>query len=148
MTAPETGPLLETLLQRLEETWERGDRVLVESLIQGAALGELSEDELLELVYAEVDARTGRGEQPQLAEYEQRFPLYAERLRRLFEIHRAVETDFPQADEPSRNQTAAKLDGNLHFELMNPSPLPPLRPPSHQQETFIAEGQQNIDEPK
>lgn len=135
----EPEPLLETLLQRLEEAWEHGGRVLVETLVQNTSDGTLSEDEFLELVYAEVDARTNRGEQPQLAEYERRFPAHAERLRRLFEIHLAVETGISKEIEPPPQLSAAKPVNEIHFDLVNPPPLPPLKPPSHQQETFLTD---------
>ena len=57
----------------------------------------LESDDALDLVYAEVLLRRERGESPSLAEYQERFPRFAEALRLHFELEPWM------ADEPAQN---------------------------------------------
>ena len=141
MSPAEPEPLLETLLQRLEDSWDRGQPLFVESLLRDAEGETLSEDDLLQLVYSEIDVRTERGEQPQLSEYAERFPAFAVRLRRLFEIHAVMLSGDLKENEktPPEKKVKPKPVNEIRFDLVNPPPLPPLKPPSHQQETFISD---------
>lgn len=142
MAAPlEPDSLLETLLQRLEDAWEQGQPLLVEQLLRKTRVIELPEEDLLQLIYSEVDVRTIHGQHPQLSEYLKRFPALSERLTRLFEIHVAMASgEVTEREEVISPKTPVDPPVNpFRFELANPPPLPPLKPPSHQQETFIAD---------
>ena len=55
----------------------------------------LDDDELLDLIYNEVVLREEDGESPELDEYLERFPRYAEDLRAQFDVHRALQSGGP-----------------------------------------------------
>lgn len=137
MSDLEPDTLLEMLLLQLDDSWEQGAPLPLESLIQQAPPNELAEDDVLQLIYSEIDLRSQHGERPLLSEYVRRFPKYGDRLQRLFEIHFAFENELPANLEPLPKPAEPKPARDIHFELANPPPLPPLKPPSHQQETFI-----------
>jgi hypothetical protein len=82
--------LLPLLLADQEERWRRGERVPAESyLARWPALG-ADEEMALDLIYQEVLLREEAGEAPAVAEYQGRFPQWAEPLQLLFEVHRAI----------------------------------------------------------
>jgi hypothetical protein len=95
--------LLPLLLADQGERWRRGDRVPAESyLAQWPAL-RADEEGALDLIYQEILLREEAGEAPALAEYQDRFPHWAEPLQLLFEVHRAVPpAGAPQAGAPGR----------------------------------------------
>ena len=72
------------LRRRQMEAWERGERVTVERLLNGAAV---AEEDLLDLIYAEVVLREEAGEAPTAEEYARRFPQFSEAIERQFAVH-------------------------------------------------------------
>ena len=86
MAAPE----LDDLLANQRSSWERGDRVLVESLLDRHPGLKASDPSVLDLIYNEIILREEKGESPDFEEYAKRFPNFAPALRRQFEVHQAV----------------------------------------------------------
>jgi tetratricopeptide (TPR) repeat protein len=73
--------------------WQRHERVLVETyLSQEPALCN-DPEAVLDLIYQEIVLREESGDGPQLDEYLQRFPQFAEQIGLQFQVHRVVETD-------------------------------------------------------
>jgi serine/threonine-protein kinase len=75
------------------EQWLQGRRVLIESYLDSHPGLRDHDDATLDLIYSEVLLRKGLGEAVSDAEYRERFPRYADQLRRLFEIDDAIEED-------------------------------------------------------
>lgn len=102
------SPQLAALRQWQADRWRGGDRVLVEALIPEIA-GQVSDDDMLELIYAEVLLREESADDVRLEEYEHRFPNLATTLRRLFELHYALGDSYfgDDADEESPAAAAA-----------------------------------------
>src|SRR5262249_19305830 len=73
----------------------------------------------LELIYDEFLLREQRGESPALAEYQQRFPLYAARLRLQLLLHQAI-----AADSGPGPDSRATVTGGAQGPLSAPSPTP------------------------
>jgi hypothetical protein len=87
LSAPEFAGLTRADQRR---RWLRGDRVAVEGyLARHPALGAQPEV-VIDLVYHESLLREERGEAPRLEEYQRRFPLLADPLRRRFDLHRML----------------------------------------------------------
>jgi Protein kinase domain len=84
---------LNSLREQQVQAWQRGERLLVESLISNSNT-QLSENELLELIFAEVTLRRERGEVcgPEEEEYVQHFPTLSDSLQRIFTLHNAIES--------------------------------------------------------
>src|SRR5439155_10953952 len=81
---------LPALLLDQQERWGRGECPTLETYLQQyPALAENIEDALT-LLYHEVLLRERRGEQPEPADYERRFPEWAGAIREHFEIHEAL----------------------------------------------------------
>src|SRR5947209_6119939 len=94
---PMAPPSLDRLLDDQEQRWRRGERVLIEDYLgQNFGLGQ-DADAVLDLIYNEALLREARGEAPQPDEYERRFPGLAAAIRRLFEVHHAVEGGTPDS---------------------------------------------------
>jgi len=77
------------------QCWKQGNPISIESLLQAHPQLEEDEDSLLELIYGEFCVRESLGEQPASEEYCQRFSSVAERLERLLEVHRALDSGMP-----------------------------------------------------
>ncbi len=94
--------------------WPRGERVLVEDYL--AACGKFVGDAaaVLDIVYQEVVLRDELGDRPDVAEYVERFPHLAARIRRQFSIHVALRDD-------------EKL---VEITLPQPLPTPKAKPPA------------------
>jgi serine/threonine-protein kinase len=82
--------VLPLLMVDQQERWSRGERVLVESYLEKWPLVRADQERALDLIYHEFLLREQRGEAPDPAEYGRRFPHWAEPLRLLFEVHRAM----------------------------------------------------------
>jgi serine/threonine protein kinase len=91
------------LLVKQAELWAQGECVSVESLLAAHPSLAGDPDSQLDLIYHEVLLRTGRGEQPQLAEYQQRFPQFAEALRLQFEVHEVIDQDLGRLGDTRGN---------------------------------------------
>jgi WD40 repeat protein/tRNA A-37 threonylcarbamoyl transferase component Bud32 len=85
--------LLQLLLGKQRQDWERGERVPVERYLERLrAAGEswLDEEGVLDLLYNEIVLREERGERPTRDEYRGRFPQYADQLDGLFGVHEGL----------------------------------------------------------
>ncbi len=82
------------LASELRARWQRGERAGIESL--GEAFDAIRDDEeqLLDVLYHEVLIREEFGDEPDVEQFVARFPHIAERLRRQFEVHAAVDQDW------------------------------------------------------
>jgi serine/threonine-protein kinase len=72
------------------ERWLAGDRVGVEDYLHQFFLLPGDEEHALDLVYGEFLLREQLGEAPSLADYQRRFPHFADSLRLQVELHRAL----------------------------------------------------------
>jgi eukaryotic-like serine/threonine-protein kinase len=90
------------LLERQERGWQAGTRPPIEQLATGLSENETGVEQLLLLICNEVSLRQAAGEQPQLAEYQQRFPQLAGPLRVQWTVDRFL-------DSHSRNRSTADL---------------------------------------
>ena len=72
------------------EHWRAGMRIPVEAYLRLHPELDRSGETTFELVFGEVLHREAMGEAPGLEEFLWRFPWFADRLRRQFEIHRAL----------------------------------------------------------
>jgi WD40 repeat protein len=72
------------------ERWRRGERVPAEAYLRLHPAVEADSPEAFELVFSELVLREHLGEAPALAEYQWRFPHFAERLERQLSVHRAL----------------------------------------------------------
>ena len=100
---------VEFLRERQVQSWQEGKPLFVEELIAGIS-PELTQDELMELIYAEMFLRAEQGESCNPDEYRRRFPENAEWLERLFEIH-----EFLANDEPDHSRTLETSMNSLSF---------------------------------
>lgn len=74
----------DVVLGTQQDLWKHGQRTPIESL---ASQFELSDDETLDLIYAEVLLREELGERPECDEYCERFPQFADQIKRQFQLH-------------------------------------------------------------
>lgn len=88
---PEMTGMLDSLVADIRAaqlaSWERGEYVRLEELLAGRTL---SDDALLDLIYAEVLLREEFNERPASEEYERRFPRLAEAIQRQMDLHAAL----------------------------------------------------------
>jgi hypothetical protein len=83
-----------------DRRWRSGERPPVESYIAALPAVAADPEQALVLIYGEVLARTESGEQPNLEEYQRRFPQFADRLATQFAVHEALAA--PPRREASR----------------------------------------------
>ena len=93
------------------QRWRAGERVPAEDYLP--VLGPAAPEDALVLIWAEVRLRAGRGEAPDVAEYQRRFPAFADALSRQFELERLLgslsdrtlvmdgDSDAPAGAEPT-----------------------------------------------
>src|SRR5207237_4140507 len=79
------------LLVDQRERWLTGERLPAESYLPLYPTLRADLEYAVELIYGEFLLRQERGEGPTAAEYLERFPQYAARLRQQFELHQALE---------------------------------------------------------
>jgi tetratricopeptide (TPR) repeat protein/tRNA A-37 threonylcarbamoyl transferase component Bud32 len=88
-----SGPdqsLLALLQAHQRRGWRRGGRPPVEAYIEQHPELQADAESVLDLIYTEIMLREEAGESPQLADYLSRFPHLETRLRRQFEVERAL----------------------------------------------------------
>ncbi|MEZ6063031.1 MAG: serine/threonine-protein kinase [Planctomycetaceae bacterium] len=69
-------------------------------------------EQALDLVYAEITAREEAGDSPCADEYAERFPQWAERIERLFEVHEAFrETESPETTPVAEVDSDSTIPG-------------------------------------
>lgn len=83
---------LDVLAEEQRQSWESGERLSAESYLARYERLQQSPEALLDVIYAEVCLREQCGEHPEVDEYIRRFPQFAEELRTLFEVHRALDS--------------------------------------------------------
>src|SRR5262245_24452061 len=83
-------PALDLLRADQRRRWEQGERALVETYLEREPGLRTDTEALLDLIYNEVVCRELSGEQPELGEYQQRFPHLADQLKDQFDVHRAL----------------------------------------------------------
>ncbi|HEV3122364.1 MAG TPA: protein kinase, partial [Isosphaeraceae bacterium] len=102
------------LLDDQRKRWTRGDRVPAEDYLPAFRGVDAHTDDFLDLVYQEVLLREQLGETPELEEYLQRFPQFAQAIRDQFEVHAALEvTGISGAVEPTQPAADGAADGLL-----------------------------------
>ena len=106
-------PWLERLCQEQRERWQRGERVLVESYLAEQPTLQTDSQAVLELLYQEVLLREARGEQPQAAEYVQRFPAYQQQIEKQFLVHEALASTDPWATQAGLEPATAPAEEAL-----------------------------------
>jgi WD40 repeat protein/tRNA A-37 threonylcarbamoyl transferase component Bud32 len=94
----------DAVLAEQDVRWQRGERVLVETLLQQQPALQADTEAVLHLVYNEVLLREARGERPRPEEYLVRFPHLATQIQEQFALHAAL---APQPDP-------GEEDGTLH----------------------------------
>jgi tetratricopeptide (TPR) repeat protein len=93
--------LVHALCAEQRRRWQAGDRVPADHYLGlHPTLREVPE-RAVELIYNEVLLREGAGESPLLDEYLRCYPHFGEQLRRLFEVHRALDAPSLARTDPS-----------------------------------------------
>ncbi|HET6323980.1 MAG TPA: serine/threonine-protein kinase [Planctomycetaceae bacterium] len=93
---------LRQLCDEQRESWQRGQRALVESFFDKYPALKSDESLLLDFILAEYTLRQDLGDRPTPTEYFQRFPHLATPLERLFELNEAINArteDLPRIAE-------------------------------------------------
>jgi serine/threonine protein kinase len=98
--------LLAVIRVDLQQRWQSGERVPVESYFGAHPQLEADREGALVLIYGEFLLREQLGEAPSAAEYLRRFPPYAAALRLQFELHQALEEDSSPSLSPETGAPA------------------------------------------
>ena len=120
MTDPQSqspDDVVERARRSQRRAWESGQPILVEQLLDEFPELSSQEDAILELLYSEFCLRTQAGESPDPEEYYQRFDSLNEPLRRLFEVHAALDS----AAETLSNQDATDAFSRPDDDSINSS---------------------------
>ena len=75
--------------------WKQGNPISIDTLLKPHPRLKQNEECLLELIYGEYCVRESLGEQPTCRQYCEQFPQLTERLERLLEVHRALDSGTP-----------------------------------------------------
>ena len=113
------GELAAMVQADIDVRWRRDDARPAESYL--ARFPALSNDPELavDIIYAEYLAREGAGESPGAAEYQQRFPAFAEELSKQIGLHRALEAVDDETD------AEGSLSGQSGTSVFEPSATSP-----------------------
>ena len=87
---PSQQELLDWLCDDQVKRWRAGQRVPAESYLALHPSLQDCDESALELIYGEFLLREEMGESPQLEEFHWRFPLFAARLQKQLDLHRAL----------------------------------------------------------
>jgi serine/threonine protein kinase/WD40 repeat protein len=119
--------LAELIRIDLDARWGRNDRRQPEEYLKQFPTVAADTELAVDVIYSEYLAREQLGEQPELAEYKQRFPLFAEVLAQQIGLHHALKTfddgshnvsDAPHAtvgglvnvsDDPTESETSYEI---------------------------------------
>src|SRR4051794_8220823 len=93
-------PSLVELLVHQRASWQRGEPLTIEELLNRRPGLRQDADAVLDLVYNEVVLREERGQRPRLADYLSRFPDLAEQLQVQFEVEGALSPEPASEDRP------------------------------------------------
>lgn len=83
---------LSAMMREQRRRWQKGEPVLLESLLSAHPNLKHQTGPLLDLLYHEILLREEAGEHPCLEEYQQRFPELGRQLQDHFEVHAALRT--------------------------------------------------------
>jgi serine/threonine-protein kinase len=92
-----------------QERWQAGQRISAETYFQRYPELQADPDASVDLIYQEYLIRERLGEQPSLAEYQERFPAHAQMLQTQIEFHQAVQ---PNADPPTTSRQGTPAPRN------------------------------------
>src|SRR5262245_57247900 len=92
MATTSSSGLAEAVRHEQCQRWRTGKPAPAEEFLRQYPALQADTSQALVLVYNEVLLRQEQGETPQLAEYVQRFPHLAARLKPVFEVHQALES--------------------------------------------------------
>jgi tetratricopeptide (TPR) repeat protein len=112
------------LIRDQRARWLRGEPVVVEDYLEKNPALRAREETILDLIYNEVVLREQVGQDPDLEEYQRRFPRWAPQLAAQFEAHRAqAESESTLSDSPGpvrdpANSTIADLADGPPATLM------------------------------
>jgi WD40 repeat protein/serine/threonine protein kinase len=114
----DVGPLTPSQLVAVlridqRESWRAGERLTAEAYLE--AFPGLTAEGALDVIRGEFLLRQERGENPELREYEQRFPAHAEPLRQLVHLHGTLAAAVLQ--DPAG---ASTLKGRKHAAALPP----------------------------
>src|SRR5262249_25204181 len=94
--SPTPTQMLAALRLDQQERWRAGERIAAEAYLQPYPALQGDPELAVELICGEYLLREELGETPPLAEYQQRFPHHADRLRQQIEFHEALKpATFP-----------------------------------------------------
>jgi serine/threonine protein kinase/tetratricopeptide (TPR) repeat protein len=93
------------------ERWQLGQPWQVETYFARYPELAANAEAALDLIYNEIFLREQHGESPQLEEYLERFPQYAEQLRQQFEVHEVLRDEPRSATVIQELQAAADAGG-------------------------------------
>jgi predicted ATPase len=93
--------VVELLCTDQMERWRKGEHVPAEAYLRLHPALQGDGAEALAVVYGEFVLREQLGEAPALEEFLGRFPHFADRLRRQVALHRALQTEDPDAQPPA-----------------------------------------------
>lgn len=99
-SSPSSAGGLFRLRERQVQAWQNNERILVESLVDESQ-SPLAENEILELIFAEIELRQECGEVCTAAQYVGRFPTLGDAIQRLFALHAALESSSTQSTDRS-----------------------------------------------
>lgn len=86
-----TASLAEALATEMAECWQKGERIAAETCLRRYPTVAADAEAACVVIYAEFLLRQQAGEEPSLAEYQQRFPKCAQELATLHEFERLNE---------------------------------------------------------
>jgi hypothetical protein len=92
--------LVEALREDQARRWRAGQRLLAEAYLSAFPALAASAEDALVLIWGEALLRFERGEEPQLAEYRDRFPGHVETLAVQFDLQRRREQSATVAAPP------------------------------------------------
>ncbi len=97
--------------------WNRSDRRRPEEYFELFSTVASDAELAVDIIYTEYIAREQSGERPRLAEYQQRFPVFANVLAKQIGLHQAIDAldDNQQSEQPEHDQTessSGELDDN------------------------------------
>ena len=105
---PEVQSALSGALGEQKSSWEHGQRISVEEILERAPRLRENPDAVLDLIYQEVVLRRALGEDPQLGGFQDRFPALSHSLAILFCVDGAISVEplSVSAHDPDVGRTA------------------------------------------
>ena len=99
------------LLTRQRQSWNDGERLTVEELLQSDSPSADDPQLVLDLIYSEVLLREEQGENPAPHVYTDRFPDLADDIRRQFQLHECLKDSTDAADVDTIVEPAERAEG-------------------------------------